>query len=233
MGERSSDLSREAVERLLAGRADTPVALAQLLSAARAPALPGDLDGEDTAAAMFRRTHMAPGAAPVHRGTAKRTTVRLLAGAGAIAVAGSVSVAAATGALPGSGSRAVHPSASRPAVPKVAVPDRARQVPSGPAATTTPGPDVTASRPGPTPELLGLCRAYLAMPPREAERVLGTPAFAPLAARTPDVRAFCTALAATPTPAAGHGRPTAKPPKRTPQPKTSKTKQGGDAGRPA
>jgi hypothetical protein len=216
-------LSREAAEQLLDGRGGAWVPLARLLSAARAAPRGGELAGEDAAVAAFRESYLMPAPAPFAvRAAAKRTTARLLAAAGAIAIAGGVGVAAATGALPGNGSHTGHPSASRPVRPTVAVTDGERQKSAVPGTTGTVGSAGAVPRPGETAELLGLCRAYLAMAPRVAERALDTPAFAPLAAHEPDVAAYCTALVATPAAASGTPPATADPggtrPKHTPEP---------------
>jgi hypothetical protein len=220
-----NDPSREAIERLLDGRGGMPVALAQLVSAARSAPRPGELDGEEAAVAAFRSAQRSLGRARPAGGIRGRTTARLLAAVGAIAVASGVGVAAATGALPGDGWGSGHPSVSRPAVPKGTFPARTPQQPGATGATSTGGTDGAAgpvAGPGGTADLLGLCRAYLAMPPREAQRALGTPAFAQLVGHTSDVGGFCTALTATPsaTPGGRQDQPSAYPPKPTPEPRT-------------
>jgi hypothetical protein len=218
------DLSREDIERLLDGRAGTPVALVRLLSAARSAAHPGELDGEEAVVAAFHSAHPSAGRVRPPAGMGSRTTARLLAAVGAIAAAGGVGVAAATGALPGNGWPG-HPSASRGAVPNVAAPARTPRLPGAGGATgpgSTDGPAGPGLSPGATPDLLGLCRAYLAMAPREAQHALGTPPFAQLVGRTPDPGAFCTALTATPSaaPDARRATPSTDPPTANPGPGT-------------
>jgi hypothetical protein len=231
-------LSREAAEHLLDGRVGGSIPLARLLSAARAAPHGRELDGEDAAAAAFRNAYRTPAPAPVAaRVGAKRTTARLLAAAGAIVVAGGVGVAAATGALPGTGAHTGRPSVSRPVVPTATVPDADRQRSAGPGPTGTVGSAGAVPRPGDTAGLLGLCRAYLAMAPRAAERALETPAFARLAARKPDVAAYCTALlataagaSATPSEAADPGATRPKPTPEPPRPTPSRTPKPGSVG---
>jgi hypothetical protein len=161
------------------------------------------------------------------RASARRTAARLLAAAGAIAVAGGVGVAAATGALPGTGAHTGHPSVSRPAAPTVTVPDGDRQRSFVPGATGTVGSAGAVPRPADTAHLFGLCRAYLAMAPRVAERALETPAFAPLADHKPDVAAYCIALVGTPSATTDDGAGRPKPTPEPPRPTASRTPKPG------
>ncbi|SCL45451.1 hypothetical protein GA0070606_0750 [Micromonospora citrea] len=187
-----------------------PESLARLLSAAAAPARPGELAGEEAALAAFRA---ARAAAPGTAVAAPRPPRGRRFTAGAVAWAAGVVVTATAGAA----FAAVTldrpdeptPSSPRPSTPAPATtepqeggstdptgggapsgtPTDAPASPSGAptsGAVTPPGPP--GGRPGGGPrspeqrteQLRGLCRSYLAQPAAQREKTLDTSAFAGL-----------------------------------------------------
>jgi hypothetical protein len=194
-------LRRAAAEHLLDGAVDGgPGPLAELLSAAAAPAHPGELAGRADAVTAFRAHHAAVPAprrgSMLKTALAKALTVKAAAIA-AVAVGGGVALAATTGVLPNplSGSSG-KPSASHSAN-----------------ADHSPG-----AKGSPSPNLEGLCKAYAAKPEGERGKALQSPAFQALitaAGGQDKVTAYCTTLlpSAKPTEPGGKpsGVPTAKP----------------------
>jgi hypothetical protein len=182
-----------------------PPALAQLVAAARAPAQPSELAGEDAVAAAFReaRTAAAPRRTP--RTVARVLAVKIAAGA-AVLAAGGYAVAAATGAVPSprfGPDRLPVPAATMPATDTS--PTGGPTTPTGtatepPAATAT-EPHAGTPGPGgrPAESYAGLCRAYLEAPPAAAARLLDTPAMRDVVAAAGGkqrVHEFCTSAAA-------------------------------------
>jgi hypothetical protein len=125
-----------------------PPALQRLVVAVRAPAQPGELAGEDTAARSFRAMrHLTP-----PRRTLTRVLAVKVAAGTAVLITGGYAVAAATGAVPGPsfvpGPAATTPGPGSPG-PQGTVDDRG---PGG-----VPGVDPTRR---PAESYVGLCRAY-------------------------------------------------------------------------
>ncbi len=175
--------AREA-EQLLTGQPVAPDrrGLARLLSAAAAPARPGELAGERTAVEAFRRAYHGPVEPRRRFASALRRTVLVKVSAGAaVLFLGGTALAAGTGELPAPAQQSAHDLLSPLGVP---APRRApgtsgvgRARDAGPAAATgsasPAGPDPgsgpgagqagdPAARPSPSPDLAQLCRGYLA-----------------------------------------------------------------------
>jgi hypothetical protein len=256
---RSDRLTRASVEQVLDGHPGVlaPPALGALLAAGRAPAHGAELTGEESAVAAYRAARVAglreagPSAPAV---PLRRSVTRLLAmkaaAATVVVAGGGLAVAAATGTLPpvpflppappSHGVGPAHPgqaSTGVPSSPGATIPPDGPGGPGGPggltgAATATPGAKAAAS-------LLGLCRAYLAMPAGQARRALETPPFAALVAAADGaerVPAYCATLvsaaptapaspAPSPKPSGSSARPGDPAGVKTPKPsKTPKTK---------
>jgi hypothetical protein len=184
-------LTAETAEQVLEGR---PVAarhaqrLADRLAMASAAAFPGELAGEDAAAAAFRAAASADLAPQPGRRRMFKTAVLaklLTLKAAAIAVAavslGGVALAATTGVLP-------NPLA-----------------PQNPGHSTD-APGRQGSPATPSPSLVGLCTAYLAGAGADHGKALESPAFSALitaAGGNDKVDAYCTGIGVT-TPGSGH-----------------------------
>ncbi|SCF17297.1 hypothetical protein GA0074696_3151 [Micromonospora purpureochromogenes] len=226
--ERPAD--RAEAERLLdaARSADMPPAgdepLARLLSAAAAPARPGELAGEEAALAAFRAARAAgasaPAPAPPSRRRRRVTTgvVAWVAGIAATATAGAAFAAVTldrgdepapaprppTSVPGGSGSDPAAPSSSGGG-PTTGAPG------AGPsAASPEPG---ASGKPASEGRLAGQCRAYLAKPAAQREKALRSPTFADLVAAAGGagkVEAYCRELLPEQAPEADES-PTAKP----------------------
>jgi hypothetical protein len=216
---RARRINRQAAERLLRGE---PVggsgSLRELLVAATAPPRAGELSGEQAAMAAFRAAHLAHAHPQRRRSVIKSTvltllTAKVLVPAAAVAAAGGIAVAAATGNLPAPGG---HP-------------------PSPPPPTSqpqNPGPQTPASavpnHATPSPSLAGLCQGYQAGAGAEHGKALDSPAFTALitaAGGKDHVAEYCATLRgdktailtpATPPSGAPQTRPTGPP--QTPNP---------------
>ncbi|MDH6460782.1 hypothetical protein M2302_000943 [Micromonospora sp. A200] len=228
--ERPAD--RAEAERLLdaARTADAPPAgddpLARLLSAAAAPARPGELAGEEAALAGFRAARAAgasaPSPAPPSR-RRRRVTTGVVAWVAGIAATATAGAAFAAVTLDRGDEPAPRPSAS---VPGGSGSDPAAPSSSGGGSTTgapTPGAGPSAASPSGRPgasgkpasegKLAGQCRAYLARPAAQREKALRSPAFADLVAAAGGagkVEAYCRELLPEQAPGADES-PEAKP----------------------
>jgi hypothetical protein len=180
---RARRIDRHTAEQLLRGVPGAPSAapdrLTAVLAAATAPARPGELSGEEAALAAFRQAKLAPAARPRHRSTLARVvSVKVAALSLAVTGLGGIAVAAGSGALPNPLDRkppVASPSPSRIAAAGPGATETQRAVPAEPRRHGTPSA-------GPSPSMLGLCRAYRARPARERGKALETPAFAALVA---------------------------------------------------
>lgn len=213
---------QELRDALGTGRPAAPDALGELLRAAARPAREGELAGEQAAVAAFRVADLNRAAAfraanPDHpaprprRLTMLKTTLaslltaKVLAPAAALAAAGGITLATATGALP--------------------TPD---ETPAGPPSEVTTTPRSPESMPSGKPDmpssaLPGLCQAYTAGAGAEHGKALDSPAFQALAAEAggaDKVSGFCDNVLAdrpgkpsdVPAPPHSTGSPTALPP---------------------
>ncbi|MFY1594162.1 hypothetical protein [Micromonospora sp. WMMD737] len=219
--ERPAD--RGASDRLLdAARADasrTPDAepLARLLSAAAAPARPGELAGEQDALAAFRAARAAgPAAGAVPSPRRRRFTAGAVAWGAGIAVTATAGAAFAAVTLDRADDPAPPP---RPATPTPAPATtrphrdgstgdpggRPTGTPPRPSAAPTSGAPAPGSTAGDAPgapreqtgQLRGLCNAYLAKKPAQREKALDRPSFARLVAAAGGrerVEGFCGRL---------------------------------------
>jgi len=193
-------LTAETAEQMLAGRPVTArhaQRLANRLAMASTAAFPGELAGEDAAAAAFRAAVSADLAPQSGRRSMSKTAVLaklLTLKAAAIAVAavsaGGVALAATTGVLP------------NPLAP---------QNPGH--STDSPGRSGTAGTP--SPSLVGLCTAYQAGAGADHGKALESPAFSVLitaAGGKDKVDTYCTGIGVTAT-GSGHstGEPTSNP----------------------
>ncbi|MBQ1051245.1 hypothetical protein KBX50_22570 [Micromonospora sp. C51] len=209
-------MDRETAERLL--DAD-PVALSQAgplaapLRAARGPARHDEMAGEHLAVAAFRAAaDLAPEPRPRRESMLKITLGKLLTVKAAAVVAatglGGVALAAGTGTLP---NPLVGPT-TRPATHAPAAPTATPSHPAGPA-------DRAGANDGPSPSLVGLCRAYAAGAATNPGKAAENPAFAELveaAGGAGQVDEYCADAVseerARPTGApSGAGRPTTRP----------------------
>lgn len=197
-------IDRDTAEHLLDG--DPAVLcrvgrLAAPLHAVRAPAHPDELVGEQAALAAFQAAaDLSPVPQPrrlsmLKIALAKLLTVKASATIIAATGAGGVALAASTGALPNPlvDTPAVHVPATPTAIPTV--------TPSLPAGVATPSLPAGVVDPAiiPSPELLGLCRAYAAGAGAEAGAALDSPAFRVLitaAGTVEQVDEYCAALRA-------------------------------------
>ena len=197
-------------ERLLdTARAGRPPAsgadpLVHLLAAAAAPGNPGELSGEEQALVAFRAARATAAPAPHRAPRALRFRVGAAAWVAGLAATATAGVAFAavsldrpqeplappapgTSGSTGSGTAGSPTGAGDPTggAPGSAAPS------TGSARTGGPG------RPAGTEQLTGLCRAYLARPVGQRDRVLATAAFADLVAAaggTDRVDGFCARL---------------------------------------
>ena len=180
-----------------------PDRLTRLLAAATAPGRPAELAGERAALAAFRRELNAGTAEPTQVGagiTASRPVLRralalftVKVGVTlAVVAAGGVALAAGVGVLPVFDSPTMPVSsgpAGRPAPP-----------PGEPSTHAVPLPTVaphTSAAPPRSSSHAGLCRAYLAAPASQRNRVLDKPEYKDLwkaAGNKTLVEEYCTAL---------------------------------------
>lgn len=198
----------DTAERLLDGARADPQdgldTLARLLAATCAPASPGEFVGEEATLDAFRAMHLGPvpqtrRSSMLETALAKLLTLKV-AGAAAVTVAatGGVALAAGNGVLP-------NPLSSETAT----VQQSTSPAPGKPAAAGETGKPA----PSPSPNLVGLCRAYTAgaaasNPGKAAEN----PAFTVLITAAGDkekVAAYCDALLGADK--GGHTVPTARP----------------------
>ncbi|MGC5019107.1 hypothetical protein [Micromonospora sp. DT47] len=200
-------------DRLLdAAHAGTPPAegadpLTRLLSAASAPARPGELAGEQEALAAFRAVRVAGAAAPVAPARRRRgLTTGVVAWIGGIAATATAGAAFAAVTI----DRPAEP--PRPPVPapgSTGGDQGGSSSPSGAGSsggpTTTPGavPSSAATTPGGpgkpagAGQLAGQCRAYLAKSEGQRRQALASPGFADLVAAAGgagQVTAYCQRL---------------------------------------
>jgi len=192
---RNHRIDRDLTEELLRG---APAAmrrvgpLAASLAAARAPARPDELVGEQAAVAAFDgAARLDPVLQPRRTSMLKIALAKLLSAKAAAVVAATgasgVALAAGTGVLP-------NPLVELPAAP-----------PASHAPATTPAPEPShpaTGRPAATPSasLVGLCRAYTAEVGANPGRALDNPAFTVLvtaAGGAEQVAEFCATLSAT------------------------------------
>ncbi|RLK25990.1 hypothetical protein DER29_4008 [Micromonospora sp. M71_S20] len=196
--------------------------LARLLSAAAAPARPGELAGEEDAVAAFRAARAAgPAAGGVPSPRRRRFTAGAVAWGAGIAVTATAGAAFAAVTLdraddPPPPPRPATPTPAAPA-PAPATTDPHRGGPTGDtggrptgtpprsSAAATSGAPVPGSTAGDAPgtpqqrteQLRGLCRAYLAKKPAQREKALDSPSFAHLvtaAGGRERVEGFCGEL---------------------------------------
>jgi hypothetical protein len=186
-------LNAEAAEQLLDGH---PAArlhardLAERLAAASTAGFPGELAGEEAAAAAFiafSAADLVPltGRKPMMKSAvvAKLLTLKAAVIAVTAVSAGGVALAASAGVLP-------NPLAPHNPVHSTEAPDR------------TSGPNAT-----PSPSLIGLCTAYQAGVGADHGKALENPAFSALitaAGGKDKVEAFCAGLGVT-APGSSHG----------------------------
>jgi hypothetical protein len=208
---RNRKIDRSYAEKLLTGDATVDGALADVLAAASAPADPRELQGEDTAVAMFHaaRTGLtSPADARAHSATvvSRLLTARfaalllLFVGLGI----GGVAVAASTGVIPalphhrGTPGGPVSPHLPRP--------------PSGSTSAPTPHADPSApnvsSSGSLSTSLPGQCHAYMAQVSAGHTSVVNDHRFARLIAAAggaSNVVSYCQVLLARPSSGAGAG----------------------------
>jgi hypothetical protein len=209
-------LDEETVERLLSGElppAQAPpeyAGVAALLAATVAPPSGEELAGQAAALAELRAVSTAKAAA-IRRATKPRRRRRV--GLAAVAVAGALATggvaAAATGHLPEPVRKAtrsilVTVGAAEPATSVPLPASSARPPESGRAGQPRPPTDATVGAPGTTsaaaaasPDLKGLCRAYLAGKGAESGKRLDATAFQALARAAGGedrVQAYCERL---------------------------------------
>jgi hypothetical protein len=198
--DRSDPIDAATAERLLAGEGG-PRRLAELLSAASAPARWTELAGEDAAAAVFRSTRLAPTRRSRRRVAVRVAWARLISVKAAVLVlvlaVGGVALAAGTGVIPsplrGGGSPTPTPA------PTVAVSSAGASTAGSGDGRTQPA----ATGQAPSASLQGLCRAYLAVASGNPHQELKNPMFGALVAAAggeDQVPTYCVALVPEPTP---------------------------------
>ncbi|WP_406080048.1 hypothetical protein [Micromonospora sp. NBC_00858] len=178
--------------------------VARLLAAAAGPSRPGELTGEEAALAAFRAAQVNPAPTVARRPHGRRATTGVVAWIGAVAATATAGAAFAAVRL----DRAPDPVPPAPSSPssspsdveatasgdRTAAPSRSVAPPPGtPSASSTPS---AAGKP-PAGQLRGLCRAWLAKNPDQAEKALRTPAFQNLvtaAGGAGEVEAYCQRL---------------------------------------
>jgi hypothetical protein len=219
MSQPETRLSRRDAERLLDAPASHDSALGWALSAANAPAHPGELRREDAAVAAFHTARLTP--SPTSRSNYVSPT-KLGSRAAARAVIATAAVVALT-----SGGFALANSAHLPLLPDQASDQATESVAKTPkptetttettesteaAETETPTESTTESA-TPTPSFEGLCKAYQATDRSDHGKSLDSAAFTALAteAGAAGVEAYCVALIGEPTAKPTTGRPTDKP----------------------
>lgn len=206
-------IDRDTAERLLDGRPLGPNAghdaLADLLAAAAAPAVDGELAGEGAAITAFREARLGSVRQP-RRGrmaTTKRASAfsaKAIGTAIATTAICGVSLAAATGHLPGvrgGGSVAPHSHGSPAATEG---PSNRGSAPSAPGDVA---PGTSAARHG----TIGLCRAYDAAGKTERGRMLASPPFTALVSEAggrAKVTAYCATVRLDERRNGGHKRTT-------------------------
>lgn len=181
---------------VLSGAASRSDALARLLADASAPAHADELAGLTAALTMFDHTSPRPRRNPVLSVLAKLLAAKALAALAGTAAIGGVALAAAAGTLPTPVQDFAHDTLKAP-----------------PASSSTHVPKARhthGSSASPSPNPVGLCRAYNAGVAAAKGKALSNPAFTVLitaAGGEAAVPGYCTTLLA----AAPGGRPTALP----------------------
>jgi hypothetical protein len=211
MTQRRSPQTPEAVSWNLTG--SDP--LSQVLAAAAAPAHADELAGLPDALTAFSQASPSPRRHPVLATLAKLAAAKALVALTAGAAVGGVALAAATNTLPAPAQQVVHDAVGAPA------PDADKNADKKDKKEKTDDAKGTESAASPTPNLVGLCRAYTAGVATSHGKALENPAFTYLitsAGSKDGVAGYCTALlAAHPTgkPATAgkpttstHGKPT-------------------------
>lgn len=223
MSQHETRLSRRDAERLLDAPASHDSALGWALSAANAPAHPGELRREDAAVAAFHTARLNP--SPTSRSNYVSPT-KLGSRAAARAVIATAAVVALT-----TGGFALANSAHLPLLPDQASDQATESVAKTPkptetttettgateateaAETETPTESTTESG-TPTPSFEGLCKAYQATDRSDHGKSLDSAAFTALATEAGDatkIADYCVALIGEPTAKPTTGRPTDKP----------------------
>lgn len=184
-------------------------ALDRLLREASAPAHADELAGLASALTAFAHTPPLPRRHPVSSFLVKLLAAKALAASAAGATAlGGVALVAATGNLPAPLQDAAHQTFGAPS----STSSHSTDSTDSPDSTETPQATTDAATPTPTPSpnLVGLCRAYDAGVATAKGKALDNPAFTVLitaAGGKDGVTAYCTTLLAT----APGGKPTALP----------------------
>jgi hypothetical protein len=205
---RTQRIGLNQAERWAAGDSPGPEhqGLAELLSAATAPATAEELAGEEAAGAAFAVAHRRA-ASPerrnrVRRSRTARTAVVYIAAGLALVAASGTAVAARTGNLPDGAQQHAHRLFSALGVPAP------RTGPTGPAPTSATGTPGTTSRPSPTPAPAGpatpttgaapagWCRSWSAAP--RAGKAPWRRSLAEAAGGEKNIPGYCAALGRTP-----------------------------------
>jgi len=204
-------IDRDTVERLLDGVGLGSYvghdALACVLTAATAPARPGELAGERRSVAAFEAAHLAPATRPRRLSMIKSLATKILTVkaaavlAGAAAATGGYALAATNGALPDPLTMNV-PAASASASKGSAAGKKAKP--------STGKSHSAGTKDSPSPSMVGLCRAYSAGNKAEHGKALESPAFTALieaAGGKDKVGAFCDTVLASAAPDASKTHP--------------------------
>ncbi len=192
-------INRDTAEQLLSGapvgRRGGADPFAERLSELAVPAFPGELAGEGAAVAAFQAAaHLDPVTRPRRSSMLKSTLAKILtlkaAAVLAVTAAGGVALAASTGTLPDLLDHSPSSSASAA---------HATGKPSAKPADKGTGPGGASG--SPSPNLDGLCHAYLAGAGADHGKALEDPAFTVLittAGGKDKVDAYCSAVVANP-----------------------------------
>ena len=208
------DLSRRDAERLLDDPASVDSALGSALSAASAPARPGELRREEMAVAAFHRARLEPAAAvPARRAGRAATRAVVATGAvvalasGGFALASSIDLPLLPDRASDRASEAVAPSSATTSATSTATSTAGSADSSAttgtPGSTESEGSESPGASASPSPDLEGLCRAFHAADRSGQGRSLDSAAFRALAtaAGGPDrVATFCVDLIGSPKP---------------------------------
>jgi hypothetical protein len=206
--------TRREAEQLLDDPAAHGSALGSLLSAAAAPALPGELRREDAEVAAFHRARLTPSTARAAgyvspRRLASRAAARAVIATGAVVALTTGGFALANSAhlpgLPGQASDQATESVAKSPKPTSASTDTSTST-SASAPTSSEAPGETSGAPSastaPTPSYEGLCRAFQATDRSTRGKSLDSAAFAALeaaaAADGADVATWCVDLIGEP-----------------------------------
>jgi hypothetical protein len=218
-------LDRDTAENLLNGVRGGSYAdhymLVSLLTAAAAPARPGELASEQASLAALRIARLVPTVEPRRPSMIKAMVMKILTVKAGVALAtvtaaGGVALAASTGNLPTALTGAGHAgvSASASASPGAGNPSVDPSASNGKDKGESPG-----AHGSPSPSLVGLCHAVSAGNKTEQGKALESPAFTALitaAGGKDKVAAFCTAVLASASaePKASHPADGTKPSER-------------------